>query len=627
MRSRCRQCLVAMGVLWLAGCGTEEEPVDIPSWERFLAESTREFEGRTIHVIEDDIAVTLDQLRAEYDRRVAEALGETAGGDEVGSARQPSLVNQVGGVDDLWPALDRRDLTYCVSDEFGALKTRSVNEMAQATGEWERHANVNFRYVPGEDGACNNTNPNITFSVRPWASGGACAFFPSGDGCVARTLVINHSSYTTGIKTSQGVFRHELGHILGLRHEHIRVPGTFCSTEDSLWRPVTSYDSNSVMHYHSCTGSTNTGDYRITALDAAGVEALYGPGSAHGFAWVTATGAVSSTYAFNSEGGPVTAAVSGTGATTQYTVSFGGLGGVGGNVQAVAYGTGNARCKVVGWGGSWPGNLDATVRCHTPAGTGVASAFVVQYARKATMVDGTGGFMWVHNPAAPPPCPATDYDLTTGLYSWNSTDGVNCFTRAGAGVYDVRFPGLGVFGGSFQVSAYGSTGEHCKVQYWGPAGTAQSARVLCFNPAGAAVDTRFAINFFGNGEVSAYDQGGYAWASDPASPLYTPPAPWAYNSGIIDGWPGCAGWLGTIEAGKVGATAGRYFMRYEWLSPTGSAPHSTAYGAGASYCKLEGWFAWGSGAEVMTQCYAADGTKQDSTYVNTYATRYGRGPC
>jgi hypothetical protein len=627
MRVRWRHSFVALGLCWIAGCGQEGEPVDVPSWESFLAESTKEFEGKTIYVIEGDIPVTLDGLRAEYDRLVAEALGETAGGEELGSAHQPSLVNQVGGVDDLWPQLDRRDLTYCVSNEFGALKTRTVNEMAQATREWESHANVNFRYVPGEDGVCNNTNTNIVFSVRPWSSGGACAFFPSGDACIARTLVINHSSYTTGIKTSQGVLRHELGHILGLRHEHIRVPGTSCNTEDSSWRPVTTYDSNSVMHYHSCTGSTNTGDYRITALDAQGVKSLYGPGSAHGFAWVTAAGAVSPVYSFNSEGGAVTASVAGTGPSTVYTVTFAGLGGMGGNVQAVAYGASNARCQVVGWGGVWPGALSATVKCHTPAGTGVASAFVVQYARKATFVDGTGGFMWVHNPTTPGACPATDYDLNTGVYSWNSTDGVNCFTRAGAGVYDVHFPGLGVVGGTYQVSAYGSTGEHCKIQSWGPSGGAEVARVLCFSAAGAPVDTRFSINFFGNAEVSAYDEGGYAWASNITSPSYTPSPTYAYNSGDIAGWPGCGGWLGSIEAGKVGAIAGRYFLRYEWLSPTGSAPHATAYGASSAYCKLEGWFSWTTGVEVQTACYSADGTRQDNQYVGTYATRYTRGPC
>jgi len=59
---------------------------------------------------------------------------------------------------------------------------------------------------------------------------------------------MNYSAFATGVVTSQGVFRHELGHVLGLRHEHIRAPGTFC-TEDSSWRGVTAYDSASVMHY------------------------------------------------------------------------------------------------------------------------------------------------------------------------------------------------------------------------------------------------------------------------------------------------------------------------------------------------------------------------------------------
>jgi hypothetical protein len=619
--------MIALGALCLAGCAGAvggdgaEEPGLIPSWESYLASATQEVEGRIVYLVDGDIPVSLAELRADYDRRVAETRaalrGESTG---IGSTEQPSTVNQIAGVDNLWATGLRRDLTYCITDDFGALKARTIAEMAQATADWERHGNFNFRYVPAEDGACDNTNPDVLFAVRPWTGSGACAFFPapSDISCVPRTLVMNYGAFASGPVTSLGVFRHELGHVLGLRHEHIRAPGTFC-TEDTSWRAVTDYDSSSVMHYPTCPGSTNTGDLLITPGDAAGIRSLYGPSSAHGFAWVSAAGGVSPLYAYNSAGGPITATL---GPTGSYTVTFSGLGGTGGDAQVVAYGGGNARCKVGSWGGAWPGDLSVNVRCHLPdpAGTAVASAFVVQYARKNVTVDGNGAYVWANSPAS------ASYEPSK-TYSWNSSEGVNRIDRNGPGDYSVLLPGLGVAGGTFQVTAYGSGAAHCKIQYWFPSGTTQVARVLCFGPGGPA-DSTFALQFFGDREVSVFDYGGYAWAHDPTSPGYTLGPPYSYDSGYIDGWPGCVGWGGTITGGKIGADTGHYFLRYQNLSPTHSAAHATSYGASPSYCKIEGWFtAPDGGTEVRARCFGASGEELDSQYVGTYASSLLRGPC
>jgi hypothetical protein len=602
------------GVLAAACSEVPDQAASAPSWEQFKRAATREFNGETFYVADGDLRVTLDELRQDYDQRLAALLEGDTG---IAQTEQSSTVNQVGGIDDLWPVGSRRDLTYCVSDSFGADKARAISEMAQATRDWERYGNFHFRYVPAQDASCTNANTSIVFSVQPWSGSGACAFFPSGGGCVERTLVMNFSAFATGAVTSQGVFRHELGHTLGLRHEHIRAPGTFC-TEDSSWRAVTAYDSGSVMHYPWCTGATNTGDLVITPLDQAGIRSLYGPSSAHGFAWVTDTGIVSPDYSYNSAGGTITATV---GATGFYTVSFGGLGGIGGDVQVVAYGQTSARCKVSSWGGSWPSTLSIGVACHTPGGTPQASAFVVQYARKDVTVDGAGAYLWAEQPSSAAYCP-------TNLYSWNSTGGVNCISRPATGTYDVTLPGLTATGGTFQITAYGSAGEHCKIQSWGPSGGGQFARVLCFGPTGVAVDTRFDLNYFAPQEVSVFDYGAYAWAHNPTASVYTPSTTYSYNSGYINGWPGCVGWLGAIEGGKASVDPGSYYLWYENLSATGSAVHSTAYGTGSAYCKVQNWFSPArGGTQAQTQCYAADGTKVNTTYVGTYATRLFRGPC
>ena len=65
--------------------------------------------------------------------------------------------------------------------------------------------------------------------------------------------------------TLRGILRHELGHVLGFRHEHTRPEAGTCF-EDNSWRPLTPYDSSSVMHYPQCNGS-NPGDLTLTDLD------------------------------------------------------------------------------------------------------------------------------------------------------------------------------------------------------------------------------------------------------------------------------------------------------------------------------------------------------------------------
>jgi hypothetical protein len=264
-------------VLW--SCGDSSAPLaNIPTWEEYLSASTIYFEDKTIYVIEGDLAVSLEELREHYQRGVEAAEQQrTEVEEKIGTSHLPSIVNLVGSSRDVWSASTARNLTYCVSNDFGSSKTRVVDEMAQASAGWEAVANVDFQYLSAHDGNCFNTNGNVLFAVRPWNGNGACAFFPSGGGCEIRTVVMNLSSFSQPV-TTLGVFRHELGHVLGLRHEHIRVAGTtpFC-TESSNWSSLTNYDSASVMHYPWCPGSTNGGDLVITSQDAAGAAMLYPP--------------------------------------------------------------------------------------------------------------------------------------------------------------------------------------------------------------------------------------------------------------------------------------------------------------------------------------------------------------
>jgi hypothetical protein len=267
--------------LALQGCGTgsggDASPgKPVVSWDEFRSSAARNVDGKQIYVVEWDLAVSETELRRRYDDYVSRIQ---AGDDGVAQTEQSSIVDQVNGVDDIWRNDQQMNLTYCVSNTFGTSKARVVSEMAQAVAAWHQVVRAKFTYLPAQDANCTGTNTSVAFAVKPWTSGGACSFFPSGSGCVARSLVINLADLDTNYRTlapnmrTVGVFRHELGHILGLRHEHTR-PNSGTCFEDNSWRALTAYDRGSVMHYPWCNGVTAS-DLSLTAQDIAGIVSLY----------------------------------------------------------------------------------------------------------------------------------------------------------------------------------------------------------------------------------------------------------------------------------------------------------------------------------------------------------------
>lgn len=240
------------------------------TWEVFRATAEREADAPHRFIVDGDLALSSEaELRAHYDAWLEQEFDASLGGSAL-------TVLTALGADVIWPAAQRNNLTYCVSNGFGSRKAAMVTAMGQATKSWSDRIGVTFRYVPAQDASCTSSNPNVLFNVGLSSTGSffGVSFFPN-DTRSNRQLLVTSAAFTTtsGGRDLQGILRHETGHILGFRHEHIHISCTGEGPADS--RQLTSYDVNSIMHYPQCRPS-GTGGYRQTALDFSGAASLYG---------------------------------------------------------------------------------------------------------------------------------------------------------------------------------------------------------------------------------------------------------------------------------------------------------------------------------------------------------------
>ncbi len=243
------------------------------TFEAFLATVYREPDNGKYIVNGDTPIADIKHLREFYEQRILKPIRPQA----------RLAVMSTGGVDAVWGDTEKRSLTYCVSNAFGSRYNTVVAAMASATGAWESVADIDFLHSGAQDQNCNAANSQVLFDVRPVSGGNylARAFFP-GDPRSQRNVLIDGSSFGLDPNENlslEGILRHELGHVLGFRHEHTRPEAGVCF-EDDNWRPLTDYDAFSTMHYPQCNGA---GDWRLelTSRDQSGAACLYG--SAPGF--------------------------------------------------------------------------------------------------------------------------------------------------------------------------------------------------------------------------------------------------------------------------------------------------------------------------------------------------------
>ncbi len=237
-------------------------------------------DGQKFYVAEGDLLLDEDELIVYALQRQAQELQRVIGSVSL-AERSGELLGIVVG-DKLVRWQVGLTLTYCVlkrsfssSGEYEIVK----RNMLKAPQEWQGVCGIKFQHNEELDDSPINPPPaGVVFSVRQLDSGGrfiASAFFPN-DPPERRRVLIDPTYFTTSFD-QVGVLRHELGHVIGLRHEHIRSGAPpECPDESTVSTfPFTAYDPKSVMHYFC--GGVGTRELAISELDRVGILKLYGP--------------------------------------------------------------------------------------------------------------------------------------------------------------------------------------------------------------------------------------------------------------------------------------------------------------------------------------------------------------
>ena len=237
-------------------------------------------DGQTFYVAEGDLLLDEDELTVYALQRQAQELRNLIGSTALTERSGELLGITVGGKLVRWQV--GLTLSYCVlrksftsQGEYEIVKRNT----AKATKDWEQICGIKFQHKTElDESPITPAPPGVIFTVRLLDAGGsfiASAFFPN-DPPERRRVLIDPSYFTTSFD-QVGVLRHELGHVIGLRHEHIRSGAPpECPDESTVNTfPFTAYDPKSVMHYFC--GGVGTRELAISELDKAGIQKLYGP--------------------------------------------------------------------------------------------------------------------------------------------------------------------------------------------------------------------------------------------------------------------------------------------------------------------------------------------------------------
>jgi hypothetical protein len=238
------------------------------------------------YLIDGEFLLTDEQVDVHFSRPPISSFSKT--GIQTNKNSQELLVNTIkveeGITLDYWAEPEKRHLTYAIDEEsFPTIEEYNfvVDNISQAAQQWNdlcKKCKIKFEHLKQFDQE--PTLNDVVFIVKRVNVFGwyiANAFFPSTDKD-ERYLKIDGSYFNKNMKYDPvGVMRHELGHILGYRHEHLHKDSS-CnkSDENKNFKSISgeSVDNFSVMHKLCKSGGSQ--DLAFTDIDKKSHQLLYG---------------------------------------------------------------------------------------------------------------------------------------------------------------------------------------------------------------------------------------------------------------------------------------------------------------------------------------------------------------
>lgn len=230
--------------------------------ETFLTENGISF-SQGEYTLEEDIGLSEEAVKQWYESSSS------------GQGRGNLAYNWWTGGYYKWTDSEKVDLTFRFVSNMQTyyLSDYSVRmAFREAAYAWQAVSGVRFIEKPASD-----TSTRIIVQVNNSISAVAMADFPH-QLTTSRVQLNTYQSYYYNYYKMKAVFMHELGHTLGLAHEHQRQEAIDAGTNynQSLFGvPFKEYDPASIMHYSTVLAASNNTNAVLSTGDKATIRWFY----------------------------------------------------------------------------------------------------------------------------------------------------------------------------------------------------------------------------------------------------------------------------------------------------------------------------------------------------------------